>query len=265
MSTALALSSAGRLALGMLAARRADGPADIVVRTGALLGLRDPVVLAGPDRRHHAGARHGLVPRPGHDRRAAAVWPGWRYVARRGSTTSCCPRSCWPPTSSRSRRAWCGRAPRGAGDRLRAHRARQGLAGTRRRAPCAAQRAAARRHRHRRAVGMLVTGAVLVETVFAWPGARAAHAVVAPVPRLPVLLGMFLLVSIAVVLVQPHDRSRLCLARPAHPLRVKPRACRGEPSRPPASAARGRVHDRRRAPPARAHARLASPSPGSPT
>ena len=47
--------------------------------------------------------------------------------------------------------------------------------------------------------GMLCTGAVLVETVFAWPG--LGHLMLSSILTrdIPVLLGLFVLVSIAVI------------------------------------------------------------------
>jgi ABC-type dipeptide/oligopeptide/nickel transport system permease component len=50
-------------------------------------------------------------------------------------------------------------------------------------------------------IGMVVTGAVLVETVFAWPGLGQLMLSSIQTRDIPVLLGMFLLVSVAVILV----------------------------------------------------------------
>ena len=50
-------------------------------------------------------------------------------------------------------------------------------------------------------VGMIVTGAVLVETVFAWPGLGQLMLSSIQTRDVPVLLGMFLLVSVAVIVV----------------------------------------------------------------
>ena len=50
-------------------------------------------------------------------------------------------------------------------------------------------------------VGMIVTGAVLVETVFAWPGLGQLMLSSIQTRDVPVLLGMFLLVSVAVIIV----------------------------------------------------------------
>jgi peptide/nickel transport system permease protein len=49
-------------------------------------------------------------------------------------------------------------------------------------------------------IGMLVCGAVLVETVFAWPGLGVLLLSSIQTRDYPVLLGMFLVVSLAVVL-----------------------------------------------------------------
>ena len=198
MAMALALSSAAGVALGTLAARRADGPADLALRGARCSatrcrrsGWRSSPCSCWPSAR--------ALPRAGDDRRP-------RARGRAGAT---------PPTSlhhlvlpslvlAAGELALTTRLVRtglleALGDGLRAHRAGQGPR----------RRAAVTRHALRNALlpvvtviggrlGMLVSGAVLVEAVFAWPGLGPAHAVVDPGARLPVLLGLFVLVSLAV-------------------------------------------------------------------
>ena len=66
--------------------------------------------------------------------------------------------------------------------------------------------------------GLILSGAVLVEVVFAWPGLGRLVLSSLLARDYPVLLGLFLLVSLGVVLANLLTRPRLCLARPPHPI-----------------------------------------------
>jgi peptide/nickel transport system permease protein len=198
-TTALALSSAGGMALGVLAARRADGTADFVVRTGALLGHATPsfwlaqiaaITLAlgtglfpvqglSDARRQLAGGRYVL------DVLHHLVLPALVLAAGELALTT--------------RLTRAGVLEGLATDYARTARAK-GLPDR-----------AVVRHALRNAmlplvtviggrVGMIVTGAVLVETVFAWPGLGQLMLSSIQTRDVPVLLGMFLLVSVAVII-----------------------------------------------------------------
>jgi peptide/nickel transport system permease protein len=198
-TTALALSSAGGMALGVLAARRADGTADFVVRTGALLGHATPsfwlaqiaaITLAlgtglfpvqglSDARRQLAGGRYVL------DVLHHLVLPALVLAAGELALTT--------------RLTRAGVLEALATDYARTARAK-GLPDRAvvRHALCNAMLPLVTVIGGR--VGMIVTGAVLVETVFAWPGLGQLMLSSIQTRDVPVLLGMFLLVSVAVII-----------------------------------------------------------------
>lgn len=199
-TTALALSSAGGLALGVLAARRADGTADFVVRTGALLGYATPSFWLAQIAAITLALGTGLFPVQGFTdaRRQLA---GGRYVLdvlHHLVLPALVLAAGELALTTRLTRA--GVLEGLATDYARTARAK-GLP----------ERAVVR-HALRNAmlplvtviggrVGMIVTGAVLVETVFAWPGLGQLMLSSIQTRDVPVLLGMFLLVSVAVIIV----------------------------------------------------------------
>ena len=79
-------------------------------------------------------------------------------------------------------------------------------------------------------VGMLVTGAVLVETVFAWPGLGQLLLSSLLARDYPVLLGMFLLVSLAVILATSSPISRMPGSIPAFATSEAPARASAAPS-----------------------------------
>jgi peptide/nickel transport system permease protein len=199
-TTALALSSAGGLALGVLAARRADGAADFVVRTGALLGYATPSFWLAQIAAITLALGTGLFPVQGFTdaRRQLA---GGRYVLdvlHHLVLPALVLAAGELALTTRLTRA--GVLEGLATDYARTARAK-GLPDR-----------AVVRHALRNAmlplvtviggrVGMIVTGAVLVETVFAWPGLGQLMLSSIQTRDVPVLLGMFLLVSVAVIIV----------------------------------------------------------------
>lgn len=199
-TTALALSSAGGLALGVLAARRADGTADFVVRTGALLGYATPSFWLAQIAAITLALGTGLFPVQGFTdaRRQLA---GGRYVLdvlHHLVLPALVLAAGELALTTRLTRA--GVLEGLATDYARTARAK-GLPDR-----------AVVRHALRNAmlplvtviggrVGMIVTGAVLVETVFAWPGLGQLMLSSIQTRDVPVLLGMFLLVSVAVIIV----------------------------------------------------------------
>ena len=199
-TTALALSSAGGLALGVLAARRADGTADFVVRTGALLGYATPSFWLAQIAAITLALGTGLFPVQGFTdaRRQLA---GGRYVLdvlHHLVLPALVLAAGELALTTRLTRA--GVLEGLATDYARTARAK-GLPDR-----------AVVRHALRNAmlplvtviggrVGMIITGAVLVETVFAWPGLGQLMLSSIQTRDVPVLLGMFLLVSVAVIIV----------------------------------------------------------------
>jgi len=198
MSTALLLSSAAGVALGVLAARRAHRPADLLLRTAALLGYATPsfwlaqvVVLA-------LAVGTGLFPVQGMtDARQAST--GLRHatdVLRHLALAAFVLATNELALTTRLVRT--GLLEALASDYVRTARAK-GLPEGR-----------VARHALRNAllpvvtviggrVGMLFSGAVLVEAVFAWPGLGQLLVSSLLARDYPALLGMFLLVSLAVV------------------------------------------------------------------
>ena len=199
-TTALTLSSAGGVALGVLAARRADGTADVVVRTGALLGHATPSFWLAQIAAITLALGTGLFPVQGlTDARRSLT--GGRYlldVLHHLVLPALVLAAGELALTTRLTRV--GVLEGLATDYARTARAK-GLPDS-----------AVVRHALRNAmlplvtviggrVGMIVTGAVLVETVFAWPGLGQLMLSSIQTRDVPVLLGMFLLVSVAVIVV----------------------------------------------------------------
>ena len=199
-TTALVLSSVGGVALGVLAARRADGTADLVVRTGALLGHATPSFWLAQIAAITLALGTGLLPVQGFTD-ARQAWTGGRYlldVLHHLVLPALVLASGELALTTRLTRA--GVLEGLATDYARTARAK-GLPDS-----------AVVRHALRNAmlplvtviggrVGMIVTGAVLVEIVFAWPGLGQLMLSSIQTRDVPVLLGMFLLVSVAVIVV----------------------------------------------------------------
>jgi peptide/nickel transport system permease protein len=199
-TTALTLSSAGGVALGVLAARRADRTADFVVRTGALLGHATPSFWLAQIAAITLALGTGLFPVQGlTDARRSLT--GGRYlldVLHHLVLPALVLAAGELALTTRLTRA--GVLEGLATDYARTARAK-GLPDS-----------AVVRHALRNAmlplvtviggrVGMIVTGALLVETVFAWPGVGQLMLSSIQTRDVPVLLGMFLLVSVAVIVV----------------------------------------------------------------
>ena len=199
-TTALMLSSAGGVALGVLAARRADRPADLVLRTGALLAHATPSFWLAQIAAITLALGTGLFPVQGFTD-ARRAWTGGRYlldVLHHLVLPALVLAAGELALTTRLTRA--GVLEGLATDYARTARAK-GLPDS-----------AVVRHALRNAmlplvtviggrVGTIVTGAVLVETVFAWPGIGQLMLSSVQTRDLPVLLGMFLLVSVAVIVV----------------------------------------------------------------
>jgi peptide/nickel transport system permease protein len=199
MVTALALSSVTGVLLGVLAARWAGGPADLAVRTTALLGYATPSFWLAQIAALTLAAGAGLFPIQGiTDARQA--WTGWRHVV------DVLHHLALPAlvlaaneVALTTRLVRVGLLEAMETDYVRTARAK-GL-----------PEAAVVRHALRNVllpvvtvmgsrVGMLFMGAVLVETVFAWPGLGRLLLSSIQTRDAPVLLGLFLLVSLAVIL-----------------------------------------------------------------
>jgi peptide/nickel transport system permease protein len=199
MATALTLSSAAGVALGVLAARRADGAADFVVRTGALLAHATPSFWLAQIAAITLALGTGLFPVQGLTD-ARRSWTGGRYlldVLHHLVLPAFVLAAAELALTTRLTRA--GVLEGLATDYARTARAK-GL-----------PHSAVVRHALRNAmlplvtviggrVGMIATGAVLVETVFAWPGLGQLMLSSIQTRDVPVLLGMFLLVSAAVIM-----------------------------------------------------------------
>jgi peptide/nickel transport system permease protein len=198
-TTALALSSAGGVVLGVLSARRADGPGDFLLRTAALLGHAMPSFWLAQIAAITLALGTGLFPVQGLTD-ARQSWTGGRYlldVLHHLVLPALVLAAGELALTTRLTRA--GVLEGLATDYARTARAK-GLPDS-----------AVVRHALRNAmlplvtviggrVGMIVTGAVLVETVFAWPGLGQLMLSSIQTRDVPVLLGMFLLVSVAVII-----------------------------------------------------------------
>jgi peptide/nickel transport system permease protein len=198
MGTALALSSITGVGLGVLAARRADRPADLAVRAGALLAHATPSFWLAQLAAITLALGTGLFPVQGiTDPRQA--WTGWRYaldVLHHLALPALVLAAGELALTTRLTRT-------GVLEALGTDYARTA------RAKGLSERAVIR-HALRNALlpvvtiiggraGMLFTGAVLVETVFAWPGLGQLMLSSILTRDIPVLLGLFVLVSLAVI------------------------------------------------------------------
>jgi len=198
MTSALVLSSLAGVLLGVAAARRADRPTDLGVRLAALLGYATPSFWLAQLAALTLALGTGLFPVQGiSDARGA--WTGWRHaldVLHHLALPALVLAANELALTARLVRA-------GLVDALGAEYIRTA------RAKGLPERAVVR-HALRNAllpvvtviggrVGMLFTGAVLVETVFAWPGLGQLLLSSVQTRDTPVLLGLFLLVSGAVV------------------------------------------------------------------
>ena len=198
VGTALALSSIAGVVLGIFAARRADRPADLAVRTAALLGHATPSFWLAQLAAITLALGTGLFPVQGiTDPRQS--WTGWRYaldVLHHLALPALVLAAGELALTTRLTRT-------GVLEALGTDYARTA------RAKGLPERAVVR-HALRNALlpvvtviggrfGMLCTGAVLVETVFAWPGLGQLMLSSILTRDIPVLLGLFVLVSIAVI------------------------------------------------------------------
>jgi peptide/nickel transport system permease protein len=198
MGTALLLSSVAGVLLGIVAARCADRPTDLAVRVAALLAYATPSFWLAQLAALSLALGTGLFPVQGiTDPRQA--WTGTRYaldVLHHLVLPALVLAAGELALTTRLTRAGMLEALRT--DYVRTARAK-GLS-----------QGAVVRHALRNAllpvvtviggrIGMLCTGAVLVETVFAWPGLGQLMLSSILARDIPVLLGLFLLVSVAVV------------------------------------------------------------------
>lgn len=199
MTSALVASSIAGIVLGVAAARRADRPTDLAVRIAALLGYATPSFWLAQIAALTLALGTGLFPVQGiTDARQA--WTGWRYAA------DVLHHLALPALvlaanelALTTRLVRTGVLETLATDYIRTARAK-GL-----------PEPAVIRHALHNALlpvvtiiggrmGMLFTGAVLVETVFAWPGLGQLLLSSIQTRDMPVLLALFLLVSLAVIL-----------------------------------------------------------------
>jgi peptide/nickel transport system permease protein len=196
--TALALSTTVGVALGVLAARRAGRPADLALRTGALLAHAMPSFWLAQMAAIVFALGTGWFPVQGlTDARRSLI--GWRYaldVAHHLVLPALVLAAGELALTTRLTRT--GLLEALATDYARTARAK-GLP----------ERAVVR-HALRNALlplvtvvgsraGLVVTGAVLVETVFAWPGLGQLLLSSIQTRDVPVLLGLFLLASTTVI------------------------------------------------------------------
>ena len=196
--TALALSTTVGVALGVLAARRAGRPADLALRTGALLAHAMPSFWLAQMAAIAFALGTGWFPVQGlTDARRSLI--GWRYaldVAHHLVLPALVLAAGELALTTRLTRTGVLEAL--ATDYARTARAK-GLP----------ERAVVR-HALRNALlplvtvvgsraGLVVTGAVLVETVFAWPGLGQLLLSSIQTRDVPVLLGLFLLASTTVI------------------------------------------------------------------
>jgi peptide/nickel transport system permease protein len=198
MGTALALSTVAGVALGALAARRPYGPVDLGVSTGALLGHAVPVFWLAQIVLLLIAFRTGWFPIQGMtDARAGHT--GWAAVADvahhlvlpalvlAGSELALTTRVTRTGLLEQLGQDYVRTArAKGASSVLRRHALPNALLpvvsviGTR--------------------IGVLFAGAILTETVFAWPGLGRLLLSATQTRDHPVLLGLVLLVALSVVL-----------------------------------------------------------------
>lgn len=198
IGTALAVSTTMGIALGVLAARRAGQPSDLVVRTAALLAHAMPSFWLAQMAAITLAVGTGWFPVQGlTDARHA--FTGWRYaldVLHHLALPALVLAASELALTTRLTRT--GVLDALATDYVRTARAKglpeQGVV----------------RHALRNALlpvvtvvgsraGLVVTGAVLVETVFAWPGLGQLLLSSIQTRDVPVLLGLFLLASLTVI------------------------------------------------------------------
>jgi peptide/nickel transport system permease protein len=196
--TALLISSAAGLALGTLAARRAHGPADLALSAAALLGYATPSFWLAQMALLMLAVPTGLLPVQGMtDARRALTGVEWgldvlHHLALPALVLAA------GELALTTRLVRTGLLEALQTDYVRTARAK-GL-----------PEARVVRHALRNCllpvvtvigsrVGMLLSGAVLVETVFAWPGLGRLLLSSLLGRDYPVLLGLFLLVSISIV------------------------------------------------------------------
>jgi peptide/nickel transport system permease protein len=198
IGTALALSTTTGVALGVLAARRAGGSTDLALRTGALLAHAVPSFWLAQMAALVLALGTGWFPVQGStDARRALT--GWRYgldVIHHLVLPALVLAASELALTVRLTRTGVLEAL--ASDYARTARAK-GLT----------ERSVVR-HALRNALlpivtvigsraGLVVTGAVLVETVFAWPGLGQLLLSSIQTRDAPVLLGLFLLASLTVI------------------------------------------------------------------
>jgi len=199
MTSALLASSLAGIALGVAAAQRANRPADLIVRIGALVGYATPSFWLAQIAALTLALGTGLFPVQGiSDARQA--WTGWRYV---GDVVHHLALPALVLAANElaltTRLVRAGVLDALGTDYIRTARAK-GL-----------PEPAVVRHALRNALlpvvtviggrmGMLFTGAVLVETVFAWPGLGQLLLSSIQTRDTPVLLALFVLVSVTVIL-----------------------------------------------------------------
>ena len=199
ITSALVLSTVAGVLLGIGAARTADHSADLAVRTTALLGHAAPSFWLAQVATLTLALGTGLFPVQGMTD-ARRAWTGWRYAA------DVLHHLALPAlvlaaneVALTTRLVRTGLLEALGTDYVRTARAK----GLRERAVV--------RHALRNVllpvvaviggrIGMLLTGAILVETVFAWPGLGQLLLASVQTRDVPVLLALFVLVSFAVIL-----------------------------------------------------------------
>ncbi len=199
MGTALVVSTVGGIALGAMAARRPFGPFDLTVSTAALVGYALPVFWLAQLAMLTIAFRTGWFPVQGMTD-ARAGYTGWAHVAdvARHLVLPALVLAA-SEVALISRIARTGILTEMSSDYVRVAQAK-GLSAT----------GALLRHAMRNAllpvvtvvgtrIGFLFSGAVLVETVFGWPGLGRLVLSAAETRDHPVLLGMVLLVAFSLV------------------------------------------------------------------
>jgi peptide/nickel transport system permease protein len=199
MGTAVALSTVGGIALGALAARRPFGPFDLAVSTTALIGYALPVFWLAQLAMLTIAFRTGWFPIQGMTD-ARAHYTGWAHVAdvARHLTLPALVLAA-SELALITRMARTGILTEMDQDYVRVAQAK-GLSAS----------GALVHHALRNAllpivtvigtrIGFLFSGAVLVETVFGWPGLGRGQHEPAQTWDHPVLLGMVLLVAFSLV------------------------------------------------------------------
>ena len=200
MGTAVALSTVGGIALGALAARRPFGPVDLAVSTTALIGYALPVFWLAQLAMLTIAFRTGWFPIQGMTD-ARADYTGWAHIAD-GARHLTLPALVLAASELAliTRMARTGILTEMDQDYVRVAQAK-GLSAS----------GALVHHALRNAllpivtvigtrIGFLFSGAVLVETVFGWPGLGRLVLSAAQTRDHPVLLGMVLLVAFSLVL-----------------------------------------------------------------